>query len=162
MNVYLAARYSRREELCGYRAQLEALDFTVTSRWLNGDHQVTDGQLLGEQGAALVEGNSQHESAVQLRQRFALEDWSDLAAADVCVAFTEPPRSGPSRGGRHVELGAALAWGKHVVVVGHRENVFCCLPGVHFCADWPAALLHLSGRRPNAYINGVLAGGAVS
>jgi hypothetical protein len=41
-SIYLAARYSRREELCGYRTDLERAGFTVTSRWLNGEHQITD------------------------------------------------------------------------------------------------------------------------
>ena len=39
MKIYLAARYSRREELCGYRSELEAIGHTVTSRWLNGKPQ---------------------------------------------------------------------------------------------------------------------------
>ena len=80
---------------------------------------------------------------------FALEDWADLMAADVCVAFTEPERSGPSRVGRHVELGAALASGHRVLVVGHRENVFTCLPQVEFHETWPtalAALLYAAAR----------------
>ena len=32
--VYFAARYSRRDELNGYRSQLEKLDLEVTSHWL--------------------------------------------------------------------------------------------------------------------------------
>lgn len=44
MRIYLAARYSRREELLGYRADLEAAGHIVTSRWLAGDlaRTVTD------------------------------------------------------------------------------------------------------------------------
>lgn len=34
--VYLAARYSRREELCRYREELTALGYVVQARWLNG------------------------------------------------------------------------------------------------------------------------------
>ena len=37
---YLAARYSRREELCGYRADLQRLGIEVPARWLNGSHQL--------------------------------------------------------------------------------------------------------------------------
>jgi hypothetical protein len=36
------------------------------------------------------------------------------------------------RGGRHVEFGAAVATGKRLIVVGHRENLFHHLPGVEF------------------------------
>jgi len=42
MKIYLASRYSRREELCGYRTQLESMGVEVTSRWLNGAHQISD------------------------------------------------------------------------------------------------------------------------
>lgn len=136
MNVYLAARYSRREELCVYREWLHAAGATVTSRWLDGDHQVTDGQLLGAADAEIIEGDSQHEEAVRLRERFAREDWEDLKKADVVVAFTEPPRSSASRGGRHVEFGAALAWGIRCLVVGPRENVFHCLNVVDVFETW--------------------------
>jgi len=135
MKIYLAARYSRRMELCGYREQLQALGHTVTSRWLNGNHQIdTSGKPIGETGEALVEGDdgSQDARATQLRESFAREDMNDVAAADLLIAFTEPPRSNASRGGRHVELGIALGMGKDVTVIGHRENIFCWLPEVVF------------------------------
>jgi hypothetical protein len=63
-------------------------------------------------------------------------------AAEVVVAFTEGPGDveGRARGGRHVELGAALAAGKRVCVVGHRENVFCWLPIVEYFPTWSACL----------------------
>jgi nucleoside 2-deoxyribosyltransferase len=117
IKIYLAARYSRREELCGYRSQLQALGYTVTSRWLNGNHQISDDGLSAQ-------------AKEEERIRFAQEDWEDLMNADVCISFTEEPRSSNSRGGRHVEFGAALAAGKPCIVVGPRENVFHCLPQV--------------------------------
>lgn len=129
MRIYLAARYSRREELCHYRDILETKGCVITSRWLNGNHEVGDMGLSDEASA-------------ELRQRFALEDWEDLMAADVCINFTEPSRTGPTRGGRHVEFGAALAAGKRVIVVGHRENVFHCLPQVTFFETFEALLNH--------------------
>jgi len=42
MKIYLAARYSRREELAAYRTELEALGHTVQARWLNGEHQLAN------------------------------------------------------------------------------------------------------------------------
>jgi len=133
--VYLAARYSRREELLSYRAQLEAMGFTVTSRWLNGAHQVdNNGLQLGDDGERLVEA-----CADPIAGDFATEDMADVAAAYTVVAFTEPPRSSASRGGRHVELGMALAWAKRVIVVGPRENVFCWLPYVEHFDEWHGA-----------------------
>lgn len=123
MKIYLASRYSRREELCGYRAALEADGHVVTSRWLNGNHQIDDQGLSAQ--AAEAE-----------RVRFAVEDWEDLMAADCCISFTEIPRSERTRGGRHVEFGGALAAGLGCIVIGPRENVFHCLPKVRWFPDW--------------------------
>ena len=130
MNIYLAARYSRREELCGYRAQLQKLGHDVPARWLNGGHQInTEGQPLKESGEQLVEDGAA-DVAAELRQKFAIDDFDDVKACDLLVAFTEIPRTSTSRGGLHVELGLALGMGKPVVIIGPRENIFCWLPTV--------------------------------
>lgn len=55
-----------------------------------------------------------------------------MRAADLVVSFTEAEDAPASRGGRHVSFGVALALGKRLVVVGHRENVFHTLPQVQF------------------------------
>jgi hypothetical protein len=142
VRIYLAARYSRRLELCEYRAQLQAIGHEVTSRWLNGAHQVyLDGEPLGPEQEALIESGG---AAPELRGRFAAEDWNDLTSADLVINFTEPPRSKASRGGRHVEFGAALALEIRCIVVGPRENVFHCLPEVAWFETWPEAFAALS------------------
>ncbi len=141
MKIYLAARYSRRLELCEYRKQLESLGHTVTSRWLNGDHQVSDtGTPIGESGEKLIEDDgstgddstSRPNKSAALRNQFATEDFRDVVDCDLLIAFTEPPRSQFSRGGRHVELGLALGMMKRVWIVGYRENIFCWLEDVRF------------------------------
>ena len=156
MNIYLAARYSRREELCGYREQLRALGHFVTSRWLNGSHQISDGgQPIGEHGEALVEGDasnagddgSQTTRAAIMRENFAKEDFADVLACDLLIAFTEPPRSSASRGGRHVELGIALGLMKRVWIVGYRENIFCWLEDVRFHETAEAAISAIGRER---------------
>ena len=86
-----------------------------------GEHQIYDGALLVEAATDEVPP----EGAL-----FAKDDFDDLRNADLVVAFTEPPRSGNSRGGRHIEAGLALAWGITLWIVGPRENVFYCLPQV--------------------------------
>jgi hypothetical protein len=133
MLVYLAARYSRHLEMRAVRVDLEGLGFTVTSRWINGDHQISD------------EGLSEDAKEAE-RIRFATEDLSDLERASTVVAFTEQPRSTTSRGGRHVELGIALGRKMRVVVVGPRENVFCCLPDVEWYCDYATCLKSLTAE----------------
>ncbi|HZZ79637.1 MAG TPA: hypothetical protein VFE62_14045 [Gemmataceae bacterium] len=72
MNIYLAARYSRRVELCGYREQLRAMGHTVDAVWLNGEHQISDtGEPIGEHGESLVEGSPRE---VPMRQWPAFQD----------------------------------------------------------------------------------------
>jgi hypothetical protein len=162
MKIYLAARYSRREELCVYRDQLRTLGHDVQARWLNGEHQLAnDGAPIGENGEALVEGTlrsgerlSEHEQsarATELRSRFALDDWEDVNAAELVISFTEPPRSKANRGGRHVEYGIALANKIRVIVVGYRENIFHWLPQVEFFATWEEAFPSLQPKGTDAH-----------
>jgi nucleoside 2-deoxyribosyltransferase len=125
MKVYLAARFSRLPEVVAYAAELEAEGIEVTSRWLRGGHEWV--------------GTADEEIPVERNALFAKEDLDDIEAADMVVCFTESPRSGPARGGRHVEFGYALARGMNILVVGYRENVFYCLPDVDFAPDWRSA-----------------------
>lgn len=147
MKIYLAARYSRREELCAYREQLQSIGHTVQARWLDGGHQISDeGQPIGDHGEKLVESGDDLRAAV-LREKFARDDWEDVNAAECVINFTEPPRSKANRGGRHVEFGIALANGARVLVVGHRENIFHWLPRVEFCPTWSDALAKCSNNQ---------------
>lgn len=149
MRIYLAARYSRREELCEYREWLLNMGHDVRARWLDGEHQISDtGSPIGNGGEALVEAGG--EDAAILRAKFAQDDFEDTVGADVVINFTEPPRSKANRGGRHVECGIALALSKRVIVVGYRENIFHWLPQVEFYADPTAALLLFKKGPANA------------
>lgn len=135
-SIYLGARYSRRGELASYAAELEALGYIVTSRWIKGDHQISDDQL----------GDS--EEVQRLGCRYAMEDWDDIQAASLCIFFTEEPRTTMSRGGRHVELGLALGERTQrqmdIWAIGPRENVFHCLLAVEMLPTWADALSRLS------------------
>lgn len=160
--AYLAARYSRRDELRGYAEQLRELGLAdVEARWLVGTHD-----WAGDAGSP---------EALAAAQKFADDDLDDLQRAHLVVVFTEEPaaerlrgyvagaledyvpghtsdealadevaaRFGRDRGGRHVELGVAIGMGKHVVIVGPAENVFCTHPVVVRYATWADALAHL-------------------
>lgn len=132
----------------------------VQARWLDGKHQISDkGVPIGDHGEALVEGVDDGLTQVrnaQLRSHFASDDWQDVTSAELVINFTEPPRSSANRGGRHVEYGIALALGKRVIVVGHRENIFHWLPQVEFVETWEAAKAKCSNgpfRRGGAKVN---------
>jgi nucleoside 2-deoxyribosyltransferase len=140
MKFYLAARYSRRKELCERRDLLRTLGHEVTSRWLDGDYPADPS------GRSLVAPD-------EVRARVAAEDMADVLAADLFVAFTEEGRT-DGRGGRHVELGIALAAKKRVIVVGPAENVFCCHPRVERFDTWPEFLDRWSPIYPGAITSG--------
>lgn len=120
MRIYLAARYSRHEEMQENAADLEAAGHTVTSRWIRGSHKLDPDR-------------------VDEAERFAIEDIEDLTKSDVVVSFTETDEKAakkrPSKGGRHVEFGIGLALNKRLVVIGPRENVFHWLPNVEVYDD---------------------------
>lgn len=136
--VYLAARYTRLEEMNGYAEDLRRqLGYRVEARWLKGEHQVHDGALAVE---------SATDDIPDVGRLFAEDDLADLLAARIVICFTEPPRSNNSRGGRHVGFGIALTAGKRIFVVGPRENVFYCLPSVRRFDDWGTARAVLAAR----------------
>lgn len=150
MRIYLASRYSRRLELCAYKADIEAAGHTVTSTWLNGSHQISDtGTPIGERGEKLVEGDDESADvrSAALRNKFAGEDFRDVMMSELLIAFTEQPRSGHSRGGRHVELGIALGRMQRVWIVGPRENIFCWLEDVRHFETWPECYAALRAER---------------
>ena len=118
--IYLAGRYRRRQELARYGDELQASGHEVTSRWVYARDHSPDG----------------HTSPPEIRLRYAQEDYADLREADTVIAFTEQENTPYSHGGRHVELGMAIALRKDVFVVGPRENVFCHLPCVNHHELW--------------------------
>jgi hypothetical protein len=124
-NIYLAARYSRHDEMKEIGDTLTMLGHTVTSRWIQGHHQL-DGE--------------RHDEA----HKFAREDLEDVLEADWLISFTEEisdvPVKRPSKGGRHVEFGVALIAGLRMILVGPREHVFHYLDGVEQYDDLPSLL----------------------
>ena len=122
MKFYLAARYIRRRQMLEIASELQALGHSVVSTWIDGHHETRPG----------IDGDA----TVAEKALWAIEDVHDIERCDCLLAFTEEPRSGNSRGGRHVELGIALGLGKQVIICGPRENVFCCLPEVEAYDSW--------------------------
>ena len=110
-----------------YSAELAHMGHEVTSRWVRREPQL-DGR---EQPVDADQGRGSE-------ARYAIEDLEDLQTADWIIFFSEPPRSTNSRGGRHVEFGAALALGMRMILVGPRENVFHYAPEIEVYDDWQA------------------------
>jgi hypothetical protein len=133
MRIYIAARFSRRDEMQEVAALLRARGHTITSRWIDGHED--------EGGEYLLGGTNR-----ELYATFAREDLEDVQQAETVVSFTEPPRAGNlrGRGGRHVEYGYALALEKRLIVVGPLENVFHCLDCVTVCRDVAELLTEVS------------------
>lgn len=98
MKVYVAAPYQLRPSAVGLKKAIERLGGVVTSRWLT------------RQG-----GESNRAARMCL---------ADIDAADVLVALNPATWATAGTGGRHVELGYALAREKRVLLVGVRNNVF--------------------------------------
>lgn len=114
LKIYLSGPFAWRELIAHHAAELERAGYKITSRWLEQDH--------GTPEALAIEAAV--DSMPPEAAYFADLDYEDVYEADVLIAFTAPSGLGPSRGGRHVEFGLALAWGKHLIIVGPYENVF--------------------------------------
>jgi hypothetical protein len=131
MIIYLAARYSRNDEMRGVRDVLEAFGHKVTSRWIDLHGGKYPGSFTPDQL------NSDPASCAGI----AAADIEDMDAADTVISFTSP---GEGKGGRHTEFGWALGRAKRLVVVGPREHVFHTLPQVEWYPDWSRLVMALS------------------
>lgn len=150
--IYLAAKYPRIEEINVYAKQLRAIGYIIDAKWLLGNHQ-------------LHEGVEEVESAIDTipikGKLFAEDDFNDLVNSDIVICFTEQSGSTENNGhgGRHVEFGLALMWNykstssitsKEIIIVGPRENVFYCLPGINRQFDyWSDCYTYLKNRLIN-------------
>lgn len=134
MNVYLAARYSRRDEIAAYAQELEALGYTVNASWLH----TTDAQELQARGQSWY-------AASQARA-----DLQEIDRAGLFIVFSEGPDEAHPGGGRHVELGYALSKNAYqrtlgqrpirIVVVGPRQTIFHSLDVIERFETWQEAI----------------------
>lgn len=130
MKIYLAARYSRNDEMRGVRDVLTAMGHEITSRWID---------LHGGQQAvsyAPEQLNQHPEQCALLGQH----DVEDVTAADTVISFTGEG----GKGGRHVEFGIAVGLGKRLIIVGQREHIFHTLPEVEHFPSWRSLVIALA------------------
>ncbi len=98
IQVYIAAPYPVRDLAIRMMRRLELQRMYVTSRWLKQEDEI----------------NEAH----------ALMDLADVACADVIVVLNPEGWCNFGTGGRHVELGYAIALKKPILLVGERSNIF--------------------------------------
>lgn len=103
MTIYIACPYPERDYAIAVMHALEARGVTVTSRWLKAPDDLAD--------------------------EHARKDLADVDACDWLLALNPSAYHNAGTGGRHVELGYAIARGKRVMLVGERSNIF------HYLSD---------------------------
>ena len=102
MNVYIAAPWECRHDAARYARVFRIAGYAVTSEWWRST-ETSDAQ--------------------------ARADLAAIDAADLVVVLNPPQYAAHGTGGRHVELGYAIAKGKRILVLGDRSNLF------HWLAD---------------------------
>ena len=116
MSVYLSARYDRLADMQTRARELTWWGIPVGSRWHT------------------------HEAREALEA--ADEDYADVRACSTLVLFTDDKEDDvPVNGGRYVELGMAMGWGREILLVGPYTNVFTHMIGYQFatweeCLEW--------------------------
>lgn len=145
--VYIAAPFAARDALRDHAAQLTRIGMSCTSDWLQDQTAIASGV-----GSAPDLPDDDIAKA-------ARKDLENVAAADCIVQFTGlaiealhiPGAVGPMlhTGGRHIELGYALARGRKAIVIGNPENIFqrslCTV-----VPNWHEAVLELVALRREA------------
>lgn len=101
MSIYIAAGFGAQRWMRSFRDELVRNGHEVTSRWLDDDDR---------------------NRAEILR---AVEDIEDIDRAEIFLFFASTLST---RGGRHVELGYAMAREKRLIRVGLPTNAFEHLP----------------------------------
>lgn len=113
MRVYLAAPFAMQPQMRLVREALNKHGITVTSRWLD------------------VSADGHNVLTIEERRDWAMKDLADVDAADYLVAYNPTSWHNRGQGGRHVELGYAIARGKCIIYVGEeRENLFHWHPAI--------------------------------
>jgi nucleoside 2-deoxyribosyltransferase len=132
VSVYLAAGFSRKDEIAEKSKELRLLGVQVTSTW--PWEEVPANCTLADCSDTYHQDN-------------AARDIAEINAADSIILFTQDPTKPFCRGGRMHEFGYAHARGKRLVVVGPRENIFHYLPTVNVYPTWEALIQELKNGR---------------
>ncbi len=155
MKVYLAAAWSRREEMKALAAELERdiPGLIVNARWIKEEPSSNRWFVPDPAKNAGMNREPSGNGQFQMRQFRAQQDKDDVLASNVLVRFTDDltPETVPSflaTGSRMVEMGMAIIAGVHVLVVGGFQPIFDYLPEVDHLSN--VAELKEELRRENA------------
>jgi hypothetical protein len=113
--VYLAAPFEWIDRMRAYAQQLQILGYEVTSRWLAEQERGGETDLTDEDGSTKLDNK-------ELAISYGIRDLRNIIACDTLVEFN--PGKAMIRNTRIAELGAALALGKQVVVIGPENPKF--------------------------------------
>ena len=121
MRIYIAAPYAARAQVADAATFLAEHGHECTSTWKDGSREIHDG-TVGTSAVSTDEEVTKHAGG----------DLKDIKDSDLLVAFTSEyvtrtqdiPERWLHTGGRHVEMGYALALELPIIVVGTPENVF--------------------------------------
>ena len=103
VRVYLAASFSRREEIKSLVPKLEGSGFECTSSWLNSPYK------------------DMESCPIDQRHKAGRTDLCDVLRSDCLILFNDYPST---TGGRHVETGLAIGKSIPIVLIGERTNIF--------------------------------------
>jgi nucleoside 2-deoxyribosyltransferase len=130
MRLYLAAQFSRRDELRNYGDELQKIGIDITSGWV---YEPSSGEAMGD-------------NAAHTRQ-IADRDIRDIDRCNWLLLFTNGPETRIVRGAHHFEAGYAYGRGIRVITVGPRDNVFHYLPCIRNFPTWEDAFEYLKRER---------------
>lgn len=117
MRVYIAADSHLQNDVKALRDELVKLGVEVTSRWIDAKLEAFN-PVTEEELRTAAENN-----------------FSDIERAVFLIAYNPERRHKSGTGGRHVEMGYALARHKYILYVGERlENVFHRSVGVKWAS----------------------------
>ncbi len=114
MRIYVAASYPNKEAAKELAATLKAMGHEIMSGWVF--------EYEGYGSEPKFENETELERFERL-QKSAERDYLEVKASDMIVCITDGENQ-LTHGGRHSELGLAMAWSKEIVILGPREQVF--------------------------------------
>lgn len=134
MTVYLAAHFSRKNEVRAAAKELKELGIDVVSTW----HR-----------EKIASNSVMHANNARTWRKNALSDLNELCDCTHFVLFSMGPHKKFSRGSHCWEAGFASARGVKCLVVGERQVIFHYLPGEKICKTWAAAKRYLKKEFQN-------------